>query len=80
MLLNILKDSIIDNIKIPYIAKKAAEEAGKEEEDEFQNTHIGEFILKNLGKILQNFEILENSNTQLDTTFGVFTRTIGITR
>jgi hypothetical protein len=79
LLLNILKDSIIDNIKVPYFTKKAAEEAGQEEE-EFNNSLIGEMIIENLAKILNNFEIVENANSQLDTTFGVSTRTIGITR
>ncbi len=79
LLLNILKDSIIDNIQIPFVGKKAA---AQEEADEFQNTLIGDLILENLGKILSNFEILENQqNSQImDTTFGVSTRTIGITR
>ncbi len=79
LLLNILKDSIIDNIQIPFFGKKAA---AQEEADEFQNTLIGDLILENLGKILSNFEILENQqNSQImDTTFGVSTRTIGITR
>ena len=75
LLLNILKDSIIDNIRIPVMAKN--EENG---EEEFQNTPIGEFIFENLDKILANFEIVENANVLLDTTFGVSTRTIGITR
>jgi len=78
LLLNILKDSIIDNIEVPYFRKKAAEEAGQEEE--FNNSLIGEMIIENLAKILNNFEIVENANSQLDTTFGVSTRTIGITR
>lgn len=77
LLLNILKDSIIDNIKIPHM-KKIDE---NNEEEIFQNSIIGELILDNLGKILQNFEIIENiNNNQFDTTFGVSTRTIGITR
>lgn len=80
LLLNILKDSIIEGIKIPHIAKKAAEDAQKEEQDEFINSLFGEFILEHLGKILSNFEIVENQTGQLDTTFGVSTRTIGITR
>ncbi len=77
LLLNILKDSIIDNIRIPVVSKSNEEENVQEE---FVNTPIGEFIFENLPKILANFEIVENANAQLDTTFGVATRTIGITR
>lgn len=76
LLLNILKDSIIDNIRVPAMVKKSEENG----EEEFQNSPIGEFILENLPKILANFEIVETPNSQLDTTFGVSTRTIGITR
>lgn len=79
LLLNILKDSIIDNIIVPYVNKQHTEE-GKELEDEFVNSPVGEMIINNLSKILNNFEIVENFNTTLDTTFGVSTRTIGITR
>jgi len=75
LLLNILKDSIIDNISIPMHKKNE-----ENEQEEFQNTPIGEFILENLPKILSNFEMVENSQNLLDTTFGVSTRTIGITR
>lgn len=75
LLLNILKDSIIDNISVPNIKKN--EENGQ---DELVNTPIAEFILENLPKILANFEIVENSPSNLDTTFGVSTRTIGINR
>jgi predicted transcriptional regulator len=75
LVLNILKDSIIDNISIPMLKKNE-----ENEQEEFQTTPIGEFILENLPKILANFEIVENSQNLLDTTFGVSTRTIGITR
>jgi len=79
LLLNILKDSIIENVKIPFIEKLTKPDGT--EEEEFQNTMIGDFILVNLPKILKNFEIIENNSIiQLDTTFGLTTRTIGITR
>ncbi len=78
LLLNILKDSIMDNIRIPAMAKKIDQD---NDEEEFQNTPIGEFIILNLPKILANFDIVENANyMHLDTTFGVSTRTIGIIR
>ncbi len=77
LLLNILKDSIIDNLKVPLM-KKIDE---NKDEEVFENCLIGEFIMENLGKILQNFELVENTNnTKFDTTFGISTRTIGITR
>jgi len=81
LLLNVLKNSIIDNIKIPYMKKK--EEANNQltvNTEELENTVIGKMIVENLSKILLNFEIIENTNMQLDTTFGVSTRTIGIIR
>ena len=81
LLLNLLKDSIIENIKIPYIKTNLPGlDLQEGEEGEFQNTLIGELILENLPKILKNFEITKTSNSELDTTFEISTRTIGITR
>jgi hypothetical protein len=85
LLLNILRDSIVDNIKVPRISSSNLE--GETTDVETVNTEpvhknslLGDLILENLGKILENFVIIDPSYTPLDTTFGVSTRTIGIRR
>lgn len=92
LLLNILKDSIIDNISIPGTKKsEIAATDSSEEAQESQNPQnndegvlkdslVGELIIQNLSKILDNFQISDTATNQLDATFNMSIRIIGITR
>lgn len=85
LLLNILRNLIFENMKIPTIAISENEEDVVNSNYEIDlskvcNNQIGEMILKNLPNILKNFPIVDKLYSQYDTTFGVINRSIGITR
>ena len=85
LLLNILRNVLIENMKIPNIKKNDLDEdivnSGNEIEPlQIQSSLLGEMILIYLPKILENFQIYDNQNFQFETTFGIPVRSIGLTR
>lgn len=85
LLLNILRNVLIENMKIPNVKTNELDEdivnSGNELEPlQIESSLLGEMILIYLPKILENFQINDNQKIQIETTFGIPVRSIGLTR
>jgi len=89
LLLNILRFSIMENMKLPSVSYNSAEDVVNFSNDEIiskiNNTLLGELIVNNLDKIINNFQLEERvkeaeSEYDNDTTYGVKARMLGYKR
>jgi len=89
LLLNILRFSIMENMKLPSVSYNSAEDVVNFSNDEIiskiNNTLLGELIVNNLDKIINNFQLEESvkeaeSEYDNDTTYGVKARMLGYKR
>lgn len=81
--INLIKTSITENFKLPSIKVESGEDTVNINLDEknIDNTPLGEVILENLGKILDNF-VFRNENEEnslnLEGTFGTTYKPLGL--
>lgn len=92
LLLNILRNSIIENLYVPKEENKSyveglnlasdadKENNSKEEKRDLKCSFLGEMILEYLMKILDNFIIGDVPSSIVETTYSVSTRVLGIKR
>lgn len=81
LLLNILRNSIVDNVTIPKDANKDLNENSNPTLPmDITSTFLGELIIEYLPNILDNFIIGDVHNLIVETTFAISTRSIGIKR
>lgn len=81
LLLNILRNSIVDNIKIPQEENKALfENSDPTKPLDIRCSFLGELLLEYLNNILDNFIIGDVPSSIVETTFSISTRAIGIRR
>jgi hypothetical protein len=89
LLLNILRFSIMENMKLPSVSYNSAEDVVNFSNDEIMskinNTLLGELIVNNFDKIINNFQLEESvkeaeSEYDNDTTYGVKARMLGYKR
>ena len=86
LLLNILRNSIIENVYVPREENKslstneADTDGVKNTPKDIKSSFLGEIILEYLMKILDNFIIGDVPSSIVETTFSVSTRALGIKR
>lgn len=86
LLLNILRNSIIENVYVPREENKSLIENNEADIDglakpkDIKSSFLGEIILEYLMKILDNFIINDVPSSIIETTYSVSTRILGIKR
>lgn len=89
LLLNVLRFSIMENMKLPAISRSSVEDvvnfSNEEIINKVNNTLLGEYIVNNVDKIVKNFEFEEKekeaeSEFANDTTYGIKARMLGYKR
>lgn len=86
LLLNILRNSIIENVYVPREENKSIIENNEADIDglakpkDIKSSFLGEIILEYLMKILDNFIINDVPSSIIETTYSVSTRILGIKR
>lgn len=89
LLLNILRFSIMENMKLPSIDNTTNEDvvnfSNEEIINKVNNTLLGEMIINNIDKIIKNFQFEEKEKEteneySNDTTYGVKARSLGYKR
>jgi hypothetical protein len=84
LLLNIFRNSILENVYIPREENKPIEENNEEETEtkikDVKLSFLGEITLEHLNGILDNFIIGDVPSSIFETTYSVSTRILGIKR
>lgn len=86
ILINLIKFSSVENLKLPQYKQIDAtdnniEEVEEESKSEIQMTVLGELILRNLDNILDNFIIPNNQDQMsIEGTYGITFRPLGMKR
>jgi len=89
LLLNVLRFSIMENMKLPSIVDSSNEDvvnfSNEEIINKISNTLLGELLVNNIDKIIKNFhfeEAVKESENEFshDTTYGVKARLLGYKR
>ena len=81
LLLNLLRNSIVDNITIPRDENKTSiDNSDPTKPLDIKSSFLGELILEYLTNILDNFIMVDVSSSIVETTFSVSTRVFGIRR